>query len=212
MIANDFALSVGTLENTGYTIASKVEDNKTLFDIIISALDETLVKTKKLYVFYDDFGKLTLKNSENMLLNLLIDKDTGQNISYSSTINDNTYNQIKITYDNESTGKREVYMAKDSSNISKWGVLQYYESVDNPQGVTEKVNSLLSLYNSKTKNLKIEKAFGDTRVRAGFSIVVELTIGDVNIQNFMLVEKAVHTFSKDSHFMDLTLRGGEFVA
>ena len=212
MIAGDFGLNVGTLANSGYVIASKVEDNKTLFDIIQAALDETLRNTKKLFVFYDDFGKLTLKNSENMLLDLLIDEESGESYSYTSSINDNTYNKIKLTYDNEETGKREVFIAKDSSNINKWGVLQFYESVDSPQGAAAKADALLSLYNAKTRNLKISNAFGDLRVRAGVSVVVKLNLGDVSLQNYMLVENAKHTFGKDSHFLDLTLRGGEFVA
>lgn len=33
MIAEDFGLSVGALEDTGYVIASRTEDNATLFDI-----------------------------------------------------------------------------------------------------------------------------------------------------------------------------------
>lgn len=212
MIAGDFGLNVGSLANTGYVIASKVEDNKTLFDIIQAPLDETLTNTKRLYVFYDDFGKLTLKNSEDMLLNLLIDEETGESYSYNSSINDQTYNQIKLTYDNEETGKREVYIAKDSTNINRWGVLQFYESVKSPQGASAKANALLSLYNAKTRNLKITNAFGDLRVRAGVSVVVKLNLGDVSLQNYMLVENVKHTFGKDSHLMNLTLRGGEFVA
>ena len=212
MIAADFGLSVGSLSNTGFVIASRVEDNKTLFDIVQNALDETLMNTKRLFVLYDDFGKLTLKDSESMLLNLLIDEETGENFDYKSSINDNTYNQIKLTYDNEKTGKREVYISKDSANINNWGVLQYYESLQNPLGAAAKADALLNLYNAKTRNLKITNAFGDTRVRAGTSVVVNLNLGDVKVQNFMLVEKVSHTFNKDSHFMDLTLRGGEFVA
>lgn len=212
MVCNDFGMSIGTLANTKYKIASKVEDNKTLFDIVQNALDETLRNTTKLYVLYDDFGKVTLKNTEDMLLNLLIDAETGENFDYTSSINDNTYNQIKLTYDNEETGKREVYMAKDSSNINNWGILQYYESVDNPQGASAKADALLELYNAKTRNLKVSNAFGDTRVRAGCSIVVNLNLGDVKLENYMLVENVSHTFDKDSHFMNLSLRGGEFVA
>lgn len=212
MIANDFALNVGSLANSGHVIGAKAEDNKTLFDIIQSALEETLRNTKRLYIFYDDFGRLTLKDSQNMLLNLVIDEESGESYSYTSSINDATYNQIKLTYDNEETGKREVYVAKDSSNINSWGVLQHYESLKNPQGASARADALLSLYNAKTRNLRISKAFGDVRVRAGTSVVVKLNLGDVSLQNFMLVEKAKHTFDKDSHVMDLTLRGGEFVA
>lgn len=212
MIAGDFGLNVGTLSNSGYVIASKVEDNKTLFDIIQAALDETLRNTRRLFVFYDNFGKLTLRNSEDMLLDLLIDEESGESYSYTSSINDNTYNKIKLTYDNEETGKREVFIAKDSTNINKWGVLQFYESIDNPKGAVAKADALLSLYNAKTRNLKISNVFGDLRVRAGVSVVVKLNLGDVALQNYMLVENAKHTFGKDSHFLDLSLRGGEFVA
>ena len=42
MIAEDFGLSVGALEDTEYVIASRTEDNATLFDIAQNALDETL--------------------------------------------------------------------------------------------------------------------------------------------------------------------------
>ena len=59
MIAEDFQLNVGDLEDTGYTIGSRVEDNQTLFDIIQTALDETLKATSQMYVLYDDVGKLT---------------------------------------------------------------------------------------------------------------------------------------------------------
>ncbi len=74
-----------------------------------------------------------------------------------------------------------------------------------------KANALLSLYNSKTRNLKISKAFGDVRVRAGTMPVIQLSLGDISLQNYMLVEKATHTWNGDEHWMDLTLRGGEFV-
>ncbi|MGN0472197.1 MAG: hydrolase [Lachnospiraceae bacterium] len=212
MIASDYYLEVGSLANTGYVIASKAEDNKTLFDIVNDAIDDTLMNTTRLYVLYDDYGKLTLKDTEDMLLDLLIDSETGQSYDYTSSINDQTYNQVKLAYDNKETGKREVFIAKDTKNINNWGVLQYFEKLQSPQGASAKADALLRLYNAKTRNLKISGAFGDTRVRAGCSVVVKLDLGDVSIQNFMLVEKVKHTFNNDLHTMDLTLRGGEFVA
>lgn len=208
MIAADFKLRVGSIANTGYKISKKAEDNKTLFDICQNALDETLRNTNKLFVLYDDFGQLMLKNVEDMKLNILIDSETAQTIDYTSSINDNTYNQIKITYDNSETGKREVYMTKSSANINRWGVLQYYESINNPQGASAKANALLKLYNEKTRNLKISGAFGDTRLRAGCSVIVKMDLDDVKLQNYMLVEKVKHLFNQDLHTMDLTVRGG----
>ena len=211
-IATDFRLNLGTVEDTGYTLETIVEENQTLFDMIQSALDETLMNTKQLYVLYDDAGKLTLKNINTMKLNLLIDEETGENFEYTSSIDTDTYNKIKLTYDNESTGKREVYIAQDGSHINEWGVLQYFDTLSKGENGQAKADALLQLYNKKTRNLKIVNALGDTRVRAGSMVVINLALGDMNLKNFMLVEKVKHTFKLDQHFMDLTLRGGEFVA
>lgn len=217
MIAADFSLNVGTIEDTPFVIPSRVEDNTSLFDMIENALDLELQNNGNMYVLYDDFGKLTLKFLGNMYVvdnssgYLMIDEETGENFEYTSTIDSNTYNKIKLTYDNEESGKREVYIAQDSGHINEWGILQYFDTLSKGENGQAKADALLQLYNKKTRNLKITKAIGDTRVRAGSMVVINLALGDINLKNFMLVEKVTHTFNLDSHFMDLTLRGGEFV-
>lgn len=212
MVASDFNLNVGTLENTGYKIASRVEDNEELIVMIQNSLDLTLMNKKEMFVLYDDFGKLTLKSIQSMRLNLLIDEETGENYSYTSSIDSDTYNKIKLVYDNEKSGKRDVYIAQDSNNMNNWGILQYFDTLKEGENGKAKADALLSLYNKKTRNLTIQNAFGDTRVRAGSMVVVQLNLGDVKLNNLMLVEKCKHKFNLDEHFMDLTLRGGEFVA
>ena len=212
MICSDFKMKKGTIEDTKYKIPSRVEDNTELFDMIQNALDLTLENKKNMYVLYDNFGKVTLKNLSSMKVNLLIDEETCENFDYSSSIDDNTYNKVKLIYDNESTGKREVYISQSSKNINSWGVLQYFDTLQENENGKEKADALLKLYNQKTRNLSIKNAFGDVRVRAGSLIVVILNLGDVKLQNYMLVEKCKHEFSKSQHFMNLTLRGGEFIA
>ena len=212
MIANEYQLNTGVLENTGYVIAKKAESNQSLFDIILNVLDETIRNRKEMYVLYDDFGKICLKNLERMKVGLVIDEETGENYDYESSIDSDTYNQIKLTYDNSDTGKREIYIAKDSSNIEKWGVLQYYDTIDEKTNGAVKVRALLDLYNQKTRSLEIKNALGDIRVRGGSLIIVNLDLGDIKLKNFMLVEKAKHTFKDGEHFMDLTLRGQNFIS
>jgi len=216
MIAADFALNTGTIENTGFVIASRVEDNTSLFDMIGNALDLTLQNTKEMYVLYDDFGKLTLKALSSMYVGepgayLMIDEETGENFEYSSSIDSDTYDKIKLTYDNEKTGKREVYIAQDGEHINEWGILQYYDTLSKGENGQAKADALLQLYNKKTRTLRIVNALGDTRVRAGSMVVINLDLGDMHLKNFMLVERVTHTFRLDEHFMTLTLRGGEFV-
>lgn len=212
MVASDFGLQTGTIEKTGYRIPSRVEDGKALFDIIQNALDLTLQYYSYMYVLYDDFGKICLTGIDNMCLNLLIDEETGENYDYSSSIDESTYNQIKLYYDNQTTGQRDIYIAKDSSTINKWGVLQYYDSVQDGEDGQTKANALLKLYNAKTRKLNIKNAIGDVRVRAGSMVVVILDLGDIKVESLMLVETCKHVFKNNEHRMDLKLRGGEFVA
>ena len=211
-IATDFRLNLGTVEDTSYTLETIVEENQTLFDMIQSALDETLMNTKQLYVLYDDAGKLTLKNINTMKLNLLIDEETGENFSYESSIDEQTYNKIKLAYNNEKTGKRELFIAQDGAKMNQWGVLQYFEEVQTKTGASAKADALLKLYDQKTRKLTIQNAFGDVRVRAGSAVVVALNLGDIVTNNYMVVNKVTHTFKGDEHMMALDLIGGEFIA
>lgn len=63
MIAEDFSLNLGTVEDSGFVIASRVEENTSLFDMIENALDLTLQNSREMFVLYDDFGKRRLKIS-----------------------------------------------------------------------------------------------------------------------------------------------------
>ena len=211
MIANDFNLNLGEIANTSYVIPTRTEDNQTLFDIIQNALDLELQHTGEMYCLYDKFGDLTLQNIASMKLDLLIDPDTAEDFDYKSSIDEQTYNQIRLMYANEDASEQSFYVAKDSSKINQWGVLQYFEKLQKGENGQAKANALLKLYNKKTRNLKINNAFGDVRCRAGTMVVVQLYLGDIDVSNYFLVEKATHTFSNNQHLMSLNLRGGEFV-
>lgn len=212
MIAEDFQLHVGSLEDTGYKIKSLAEDDATLFDMVQDAIDETLQSRTQLYVLYDKVGALTLQNIENMKLNLLIDAETVGGYSYTSSIDSQTYDQVKITYEDSDSGRRSVYIAKDSSHINAWGLLQYTDSVELSGSGAAKAEALLKLYNSKTRKLSVSDVLGDIRVRAGCSVACRLSLGDIDLQSFLLVEKVTHTFKNNEHTMDMNLRGGTFVA
>ena len=215
LLADSYSLSTGTLEDSNFIIPSRIETDVSLFEIIANALDLTLNNTGKMYVLYDDFGKLTLKSLMSMCVGdeitgyLCIDEETGQNYDYSSSIDDNTYNKIVLKND---SAKKDFIVAHDVENINKWGILTYTGDYKDGENGQAKADALLSLYNKKTRTLKINKAIGDNRVRAGSMVVVNLNLGDVKVKNFMLVEKCKHTYKEGEHWMDLTLRGGEFVA
>ncbi len=213
MIANDFNLSIGTIDNTSYVIGSRVEDNQSLFDIIQNALDLTLISSGKLYALYSENGRISLRNIEDLKTNVVINEAVAEDFDYTSSIDEETYTEIELYYDNDETNKREYYNAADTTNMGKWGRLRYTESIQNPANAKDRANKMLQLYNRKTRKLKVNGAFGDYRCRAGASVIVQLDLGDTNVSNYMLIEKATHNFKKGEYRMDLTLGGTtEFTA
>lgn len=211
MFAEDFNLKYNVIEDTKYKI-SRVEENKTLFDMILTALDDTLREKKEMYVLYDEFGRITLKNVASMKLDTVMNNDVIEDFDYNSSIDSDTYTKIKLVRDNEESGKRDVYIAQDSAHMRSWGILQMFDTVDKNMSeaeIKQKCDILLKLYNKKTKSLSLKNALGDIRVRAGCLVPVFLNLGDIDLQNYMLVEKVKHTFENNSHFMDLTLVDGD---
>ena len=209
IIANDFKLKTGALADTGYKIAQRAEDNKTLFDIVQTALSLTFQAKNKLFVLLDDCGALVLRNVANMRLPLLLDGETAQGYAYLRSIDSATYNKIKLVYANARKGIREVTIAQDAQNISRWGVLQHYGTLQQQENGRAKANALLAAYNREGRTLTVTGAYGDIRVRAGCSVWVQLPLYDGALSQYMLIESVRHTFSA-LHTMDLQLRGGDF--
>lgn len=207
LMCADFSLKTGKIENTNYIIPSLIEENKSLFDIALDSLDETVTNTGKLYVLFDNFGSIELRELENMATTVLIDEETAEDFTYTSSIDKETYNKIVLYYIDEETNDRIPYTAKDDSKLSQWGILQYFEEVKTPSIGQSKANALLQLYNKKTRELTINNAFGNPNVRAGSLVVVQLNLGDIRTNNYMVVEKVTHKFETDHYTMELTMNG-----
>lgn len=206
-IAADFNLRVGRLDDSGYRIPTMVEDNQTLLDIIEKSITLTLWNTNRFYVFFDDFGELSLRLVDDFLTGFYIgDESLMTGYDFNRDIDSDTYNRIKLYKDNKDTGKREVYMVEDSANIARWGVLQLCQSVNeekNAAQINEMLNQLAALKNREQRSLKVE-AIGDIRVRAG--MYVPIIIESLGINQPMLVDEAKHKFDGEDHTMDLTLK------
>lgn len=210
MITDDFNISTGDIEDTNYIIASRTEDNQTLFDIVLTALDLTLNASKKMYIIYDEFGKIVLKNIERMKSDLMLsDDETMIDFDYKTDIDSDTYNQIKLYKDNEETGKRDLYITKDSETINNWGLLQYYEQAEsamNEAQINDYINRYMKLKNRVKKTLKINCLGienGEESLRGGS--IVYIKIDKLNINNWFVCESVTHTFSNNQHELNITV-------
>lgn len=211
-IAEDFRLNCGEIEDTGYVRTTKNCEG-TLFDIFQEALDDTLMNRKEIYVLYDDYGKLTLKNIKSMKIDdmQVITDSRLENIDYSTSIDGETYNRVRLVYEDKDSGTAKIYQSQSTDSMNKWGVLQYFEKANQTTGLKAKTDALLGLYNKKTRKLVLKGVFGDLRVRAGCMVPVLLNLGDIVTQQFFICEKVTHTFSENRDSMDLSLRGSDFI-
>ncbi|TVX91906.1 XkdQ/YqbQ family protein [Paenibacillus agilis] len=205
-IAGDFKLKTGQLSNTGYVIPSMVEDSKSLFDIILKALDLTLVHGKQMFYLWDDYGQLRISDVKKSTLNLIVgDHSLATSYDYSSNIDGETANQIKLVRDNKETGKRDVYVAHDSHSMARWGVLQHYEKVDedlNKAQIDKLADNLLALKNRPEQSLSVE-ALADLTVRAGCSIFVKLS--GIGLSGWYIVDECKHDVMKETMNLKLVV-------
>ncbi|MDH6372556.1 hypothetical protein M2444_004369 [Paenibacillus sp. PastF-3] len=205
-ITQDYGLQTGVLENTEYRIPSLIEDDKKLLDIIMGAIGSELQYKGRLMAFYDDFGKLTLRKPESMLLNLVL--GAGHYLydySLKKSIDDDTYNTIFLYKDNEKSGKRDFFPVSDKDNVKRWGILHLYQKADdkaNAAQIQEKANNLLKMHNREKLSLSVQ-AIGDMRVRAGNFIYVLLD--EFKTQVF-LVDQCSHKISGGEHTMSLDIK------
>lgn len=194
-MCNYFNLRAGTITNTNYKLPVNIQDDKTWLDIIYTAISDTLMNTGKWYCLRDEFGSIAIRNLEDLTLNLILgDESLAYDYKYEKSIDDEFYNQIKIVSDNESTGKRDVYITKDSNSIAKYGLLQYFEVLDknaNSSQAKSKADTLLKLYNREVETLELE-CLGDVRVRAGSSFYGQ--IEDISLNKRLIVKSVTHEF------------------
>lgn len=206
-IAKDFQLRIGDIEGSNYVLPERVEDNKSLGDIIQRAIDFTLQGTKKHYIIRDEFGYLCCRDLANLTTNLVIGNvSLLKTYEYKESIDSEVYNSVKLYKDNKDTGKREVYITTDSDNIKRWGKLQLFQSVD--ENVTdaqarEKAEKLLSLYNRIDKKLKLQ-CRGCIDLEPGSGVYLEITdIPGTVFNQMVLITKIEDTFENGVHNMTL---------
>lgn len=207
MIASDFGFVTGNIQDTGYKISSRIEDNTALIDMIQFAISETYLNTGKLFTLYDDAGKLSLVDLNTLKINdIAITGDSTQNFDYKTTIDSDVYNRV-ILYQDDEEKNRHFYAKQDDFNVGRWGILQLTEKLNEGENPTNKVKIMLDLYNRTNRVFTIKDTVGDIRLRAGATVYCKFDLGDLILDKLMVVEHATHKFSNSQYFADLLVIG-----
>lgn len=205
-IAADLELDTSTLVDTGYQIPSLVETDQSCLDIIQGVLETTLLNTGTIYVLYDDGNGLALSTPESMQYGTLVgDMSLLTDYTYKTDIDEQTYNSVKLVRPNENTGRADVVVVENSRNIAQWGLLQLYQQVDgdlNTAQMTAQAQATLEYYNRRLRTLKVS-SLGVPGVRAGGMLRMKIEgLGDIDLDQWVLLEKVTHTWENDVHTME----------
>lgn len=198
-----FGLRTSKIADTNYVLATAIQDGKTWLDIIYDSLSETLMNAGKKYCLRDEYGEIALRDLEDLKLNLVLgDESLCYDYDYEKSIDDDFYNRVKFYVKGDNSKDSQVIVSESESSIKKYGLLQYFESVDKDANISQvraKTKALLGLYNREVETLSIE-CLGDISIRAGSGFYT--LIDGIGLSKPLFVKSVTHKFLP-SHTMSL---------
>ena len=205
-IAADFQLDTGEIADTGWPIPSFIKEDESCLDMIGEAVQQTLLNTGDIYVFFDDGNGLALRRPEDMISDVVI--GTGSYLTeydYKTDIDAQTYNSVKLARPNEDTGRADVFVAENSDLIRRWGLLQLYQTVDgdvNDAQVKAQAAASLAYYGRRMRTIQVS-SLGVPGLRAGQMVLMRVPdLGDIALNQYVMLESVNHTWENDVHTME----------
>lgn len=210
-IAKAYGLKLGKIADIPNVGQQLTIDNESCFDVISRIVDTACVMTKKILVFYDNFGELTLSYADEMISDVYIGDDSlATEYTLSTDIDNDTYNQIALFRESSSAGGRAFVEAQSQANTNAWGVLRLTESVDEIMDnakMQDRANKMLEMKNRPFKTMNIT-ALGVPGLRAGMMITIHFPSLDdaVSKRQMVILDAVEHHFEDCVHTMELETR------
>ncbi|KAK9679498.1 hypothetical protein QE152_g39987 [Popillia japonica] len=182
--------------------------NGTLYEIIQFGVERSNVyEDGKYYFIRDNYGTLEFTELAQHKTNYILgDNSLVTGYTYQLSIDKETYNTVKLTRENKSTGKMDSYIVFDSATQAQWGKLQMVETVDdslNEAQITELATQYMKIYNRESQTMKLE-ALGVPELVAGSGFT--LSISRLDIKQDMWITSASHNYQHDFHTMTLEVK------
>lgn len=206
---------------TTMKLSPYIHDDETLFDIIERGISYEMINGNW-YMIRDNFGTLEFTNAENLRTGLIYsDEDSIYGFSFKSSIDEETYNQIKIVQENRVSKKgkavksggtvvsRDYGFAENKDVIPTWGILRYTEKSDkgfNQAQLDERAKNILSKRDTPKQTFSIV-CKGNPRVKAGSRLYIKVSKVRKDLPNAQefVVQDCAHDISNNEHSMSLNL-------
>ena len=182
-----------------------VHAGRSLFAIMERLIMLTNISEKRHYFIRDNFGVLEFTAVDRLKSNLVIgDGSLLTSYQYEISIDNDTYNTVKIVQEDEETGRLGVWIEFDSDNQKRWGKLQRLNVAAqgmNDAEIRSRASMLMEYHNRPTKTMRLT-GIGSTDVdalslRAGSGFT--LALNDLGINESMWITNATHSINDDYH-------------
>lgn len=203
-LCGDFGIAVGTIADTGYVIPKLILRDKSLWEMMITALTYTQKQTGRRFIITSREGRLHLHERKDQVVRWLI--ESGRNItnaSYSQSIED-MRTQVKVIGGDPEKAP-VIATAKDDALIARFGIMQHLENVDpdmTRSQVEQRAKQLLVELGTIDDNAQVT-ALGNPDVIAGSAVYARESM--TGIVGGYYVSADHHTFARGNHTMTLTL-------
>ncbi|AND39623.1 XkdQ/YqbQ family protein [Cytobacillus oceanisediminis] len=202
-LCSDFDIPVGTIANTGYVIPKLIMEDRSLKEIIVTALTLTKKQTGKRFFVYSQNGRMYLSERKTMARKWII--ENGVNLidaSYSVSMED-LRTQVKVIGGDE---KNPIISTLKNNTLTKlYGTMQHIEESSEAKTksqVEQLAKQLLKDLGNLSDEASIE-AIGIDDVVAGSAVyVIEAMTG---LKGGYYVSTDSHRFEGGNHTMSLTL-------
>lgn len=200
----EFGIPTGEIADTGYVIPKLILRDKTIWDMMITALTVTQKQTGRRYFIISHEGKLNLLARKEQAVRWVI--ENGVNLigaSYSQSIED-MRTQIKVI-GGDPEKKPLVAVAKNDALIKRYGTMQHLENVDSDMTASQ----IRQLAEQRLKDLGTiddeasVESLGIDEVTAGTGVYVRESM--TGLFGGYYVTADTHTWEGGTYRMNLTL-------
>ncbi|MFB9328608.1 hypothetical protein ACFFSY_21955 [Paenibacillus aurantiacus] len=207
-LCGEFSIPAGDIEDTGYVLPKQIFRDKTLYDMMTTALNESAKQNGLRFYLASRQGKLMLlarKKQEKIWM-----LENGTNLlsaSYSQSI-EQMRTQIKVM-GGDPKKKAQSATAKDAELIRRFGLMQHLEKPEQEMTksqLEQRAKQLLKDMGTIEDEAKID-CIGIAEVTAG--VVVAVQEGMTGIEGAYYVATDEHTFEGGVHKMSLTLSASD---
>ena len=205
-ICSENNMQLCKVADCGLRLGAHSFDNRRYLDMLAEVLAEVWQARGRRYFVYDDCGAVCLQSCWDMRVNILLAADCIGGYEYATSIDEKTYNRVKVIYEDKRKGLRKEFVAEDGGKIADWGVLQLVsKNADAKQQTYSRARELLQLYRQRRESLLVLQAPGNIMVRGGSMVGVRLNLGEQLVDCWALVKRAEHLIEQGNCLMNLSL-------